>query len=110
MSNSRRGFGLDIGSTDHLQVATTNNYNTIAYFHNLQITTAHAKPFPACSGFTRRFPVTASNNGYFSASVLKSSLNGGSLPIPAFHTTDSQPFHTNLLVFSSPPDYQLTTE
>jgi hypothetical protein len=29
---------------------------------------------------------------------------------PAFLTTDSRPFHTKLLVFSSPPDYQLSTE
>jgi hypothetical protein len=29
MSDSRRGFGLDIGFFDHLQVVTTNNYNTI---------------------------------------------------------------------------------
>jgi hypothetical protein len=27
------GCGLDIGFIDHLQVATTNNYNTIADFH-----------------------------------------------------------------------------
>jgi hypothetical protein len=27
---SRRGFGLDIEFTDHLQVVITNNYNTIA--------------------------------------------------------------------------------
>jgi hypothetical protein len=37
-----RGFGLDIGFIDHLQVVTTNNYNTIADFHTLQITRAHA--------------------------------------------------------------------
>jgi hypothetical protein len=29
---------------DNLQVVTTNNYNTIANFHNLQIATAQAKP------------------------------------------------------------------
>jgi hypothetical protein len=39
MSGSQRGFGLEIGFTDHLQDVTTNNYNTIANFHNLQITT-----------------------------------------------------------------------
>jgi hypothetical protein len=47
-----------------------------------KLLTAHPKSFPACSVLTRRFLVTASNNGYFSASVLKSSLNSGfQLPI-----------------------------
>jgi hypothetical protein len=45
MRASRRGFGLKIGFIDHLQVVTTNNYNTIANFHILQVTTAHAKSF-----------------------------------------------------------------
>jgi hypothetical protein len=48
---------------DHLQVVTTNIYNTIANFHTLQI-----RSTPACSVFTRRFLVTASNDGYSSAS------------------------------------------
>jgi hypothetical protein len=34
-SYSRRGFGLDIVFIDHLQVVTTNNYNTIANLHIL---------------------------------------------------------------------------
>jgi hypothetical protein len=85
-----------------LQIITTNNYNTIADFHTLQFTTAHAKSFPAFSVFTRRFLVTASNNGYSSAFVLKPSLNGGSLP------TDSRLFHTDLPVFYSPTDWALT--
>jgi hypothetical protein len=45
MSDSRRSFGLEIGFTDHLQVVTTNNYNTIAIFHTLRITTAYVKSF-----------------------------------------------------------------
>jgi hypothetical protein len=72
--------GFWIGFIDHLQVVTTNNYATVADFHTLQITTAHAISFPACSVFARLFLVTISNNGYSSASVIKSSLNGGSLP------------------------------
>jgi hypothetical protein len=44
-SDYLRGFGLKIGFIDHLQVVTTNNYNTGANFHNLQITTAHANSF-----------------------------------------------------------------
>jgi hypothetical protein len=70
---------LDI--IDNLHVVTTNDSNTTAYFHTLEINAAHVKLFPACSAFTIHFLVTASNNDYSSASVLKSSLNGGSLPI-----------------------------
>jgi hypothetical protein len=29
MSDSQQGFGLDIKFIDHLQVVTTNNYNTV---------------------------------------------------------------------------------
>jgi hypothetical protein len=71
---------LDNGFIGNSQGVTTNNYNTVADFHTLQITTTHAKYFPACSVFTRCFLVTTSNNGYSSASVLKTSLNGGSIP------------------------------
>jgi hypothetical protein len=75
---------LDNGFMDYLQAVTTNNYNTIADFHTLHITTTYTKSFPVCSVFIRRFRVTASNNGYSSASGLKSSLNGGSLPTELF--------------------------
>jgi hypothetical protein len=61
MSDYRGGFGF----VDHLRVVTTDNYNIIADFHTLQITTAHAKSYTAFSVFTRRFLVTASNNGFF---------------------------------------------
>jgi hypothetical protein len=59
MSDSRRGFGLDIGFIDHLHVVTTNNYNSIADFHTLQITRAHTKSFSARSVFTSSCLVTA---------------------------------------------------
>jgi hypothetical protein len=42
MSDSRRGFGLEIGFTQQTQVVTTNHYNIIANFHILQITIAQA--------------------------------------------------------------------
>jgi hypothetical protein len=82
----RRNFGLDIGFIDHLytQLAATNNYNAIVNLHTLQITTAHAKSFPACCVFTSRSLVTASNSEESSASALKSSLNGGCLPTDSF--------------------------
>jgi hypothetical protein len=48
------GFWI-IGFIDHLQVVTTNNYNTIADIHTLK-SLQHTL---ACSVFTRRFLVTA---------------------------------------------------
>jgi hypothetical protein len=56
---------------------TTFNYSAIAYFHTLQVTTAPAKSFPAGSVFTSSCLVTAPTTAAF---VLKSALNGGSLP------------------------------
>jgi hypothetical protein len=35
MSDYRRGFGLDIGFIDHLEVVTTNNYNTVCPARNV---------------------------------------------------------------------------
>jgi hypothetical protein len=76
------GFGLDIGFIDHLQVVTTNDYNTIAIStFSLQ---NDAKSFPARSVFISNCLIMASNNGYSSASGLKSSLNGGSFPTACF--------------------------
>jgi hypothetical protein len=52
-------------------------YTAITDLHTLQITVTHTLVF---SVFARRFLVTASNSGYSSASVIKSSPNGSSLP------------------------------
>jgi hypothetical protein len=52
MSDSRRGFGLDIGFIDHLntQLVITLIYRALANLHTLQITRAHSKFFqPAVS-------------------------------------------------------------
>jgi hypothetical protein len=68
MSDYRRGFGLEIRFICHLQVVTTSNYNTIANFLTLQITTAHANSFQ--SAVTSRFLVTDISNGDSRASVL----------------------------------------
>jgi hypothetical protein len=73
MCDYRRGFGLEIEFIDHLQVVIICNYNIIANFHILQITTAHAKSFH--SDVTSRFPVTGLNNGDSSAAPNKSSLH-----------------------------------
>jgi hypothetical protein len=80
--DSQQGFGLKIRFIDHFntELVITLNYSAIAYFHTLQFTPSHAKYFPSFSVFIRRFLVTASNNSYSSAFVLKSYLNGGSLP------------------------------
>jgi hypothetical protein len=55
---------------------------------------APAKSFASCCVFISRSLVTASNSGYSSASVLKSSLNGGSLPTDSF--LHSLPYRTDL--------------
>jgi hypothetical protein len=61
--------------------------NTTASLHNSQITTAPAKPFPACSVITSRSLITGSNSGESSASSLMSPLNGGSLrTVPFLHS------------------------
>jgi hypothetical protein len=43
----RRGLDwrLDLIDYFNTRLVTTLNYNAIAYFHNLPITTTHAKPF-----------------------------------------------------------------
>jgi hypothetical protein len=86
MCDFRRGFGLDIGCIDHFntKLVITLNYNAIADLRTSQTTPARANSFPACSVFTSSYLVTATNNGYSSASWLKFSLNGGSLPTDAF--------------------------
>jgi hypothetical protein len=80
MSDSRPGFGLDFGFIDHftIQHVITLNYSPIVNFHTLQ------KSFPTRNVFTSSCLITASNNGYSSASGLKSSLNGGYLPTEIF--------------------------
>jgi hypothetical protein len=82
MSDFRREFGFDIGFIDHFntQLVITLNYSAITNLHTLQTTSAHVKSFPAYSVFSSGCLVTASNNAYSSASVLKFFLNGGSLP------------------------------
>jgi hypothetical protein len=78
LSDYRRGFGLDIGFIDHFNThVTILHYSAIANFHTLQ---NHAESFPVRSVFASTCLITASNSGYFSASVLKYSLNGASLP------------------------------
>jgi hypothetical protein len=64
------GFGLVNGFVDHLYtpLGITSSYNATANLHNSQITTAPAKPFPACCVFISRFLATASNSGDYSAS------------------------------------------
>jgi hypothetical protein len=83
MCDSQRGFGLDIGFIDHFntRLLTTLNYSAVA---NFTLYKSHAKSFPAHSVFTSTCLVTASIYGYSSASGLRSSLNGGSLPTASF--------------------------
>jgi hypothetical protein len=81
------GFRLNTGFDPlYSRLGTTSNYSATANRHDSQITTAYAKSFPACCVFTSRYLVTVSNSGDSSASALKSSLNGGSLPTALFFT------------------------
>jgi hypothetical protein len=43
MSDSRRGFGFEIGFSDHLRIVTVSNCNSLTELHtpNLPVTTAH---------------------------------------------------------------------
>jgi hypothetical protein len=43
MSDYRRGLDLVIGFIEHLQIATTSDYSSIANWHTLQFTTARTK-------------------------------------------------------------------
>jgi hypothetical protein len=78
--------GFWIAFVDHLytQLRTSSNYRAITNLHTLQFTTAHTKSFPACYVITSCSLVRVSNCGDPSASVLKASLNGGSLPTYSF--------------------------
>jgi hypothetical protein len=75
MCDSIWGFGLKIGFIHHFttRLATALNYNAIANFHTVQITTTHAYFFPTCCYFTSSSLITASNSGDSSASAFKSS-------------------------------------
>jgi hypothetical protein len=67
------GYGLVNGFIDHLYTHPSELQapNAIADFHTSQITTALAKPFPACCVLTSRFLVTASNSGDSSTSLAQ---------------------------------------
>jgi hypothetical protein len=67
---------LDIGFIGRFKtrLVTTLNYSAIVDLHILQITTAHAKSFPACSVFTSSCLVTASNSGESSSASTFASL------------------------------------
>jgi hypothetical protein len=61
MSDSRRGFGLDIGFIDHIntQLVITLNYSAIPKLHTLQITRAHRLLFSVLQS-----PLAFPGNGF----------------------------------------------
>jgi hypothetical protein len=65
MSDSRRGFRLEIRFIDHFNTALviTLNYSATAELHTLQITTAHTKSFQSAFTFHQSFPGNGFNNG-----------------------------------------------
>jgi hypothetical protein len=70
------GFGLVNGFIDHVyrRLVSTSRYSTTANLYNSQITTAPAKPFPACSSFIICSLAMASNIGDLQLHALTSSL------------------------------------
>jgi hypothetical protein len=70
-SDCRRGlnFRRDLLTSYTHDSLSTSNYSATGNLHNLQITTAPDKQFPACCVFTRLSLRTASNTGEFSASL-----------------------------------------
>jgi hypothetical protein len=76
------GCGLDIGFIDDLctPLRTTSNYSAIANLHVSQVTTAYAKPFPACYVFTSHSLATA----FFTVEIIQlsapTSLLSGDIP------------------------------
>jgi hypothetical protein len=80
MSVTIDGFWIGFIDLLYTRLGNTSNYSATANLYNSQITTAPANPFSARSVFTSSCLVTASNNGYSSCSMLKSFLNGCSLP------------------------------
>jgi hypothetical protein len=73
---------MDIEFIDHLYtpLGTTGNYNTITNLYILQITTALAKPLPACCVLTSRSLVTASNSGDSSTTRAQVILSTDNFP------------------------------
>jgi hypothetical protein len=64
LNDNRRGLDWILNLLEHFttRLGTRNNYSAIANLHTLQLTTEHDK-FSACSVFSSRSLVTASNNG-----------------------------------------------
>jgi hypothetical protein len=91
MCDYRRGFGLQIGFTDHFttRLVTTSNYSSIADLYAFQITIAYSKSFPVCCVFTSRSLVTASNSGNSSAFAVTSLLACSQLHRLSILFTDS---------------------
>jgi hypothetical protein len=60
----------------YTRLKTTSNYSAIANLHNLQITTAPTKPFPACFVLTSRSLATVLTVEIFQIHALRSHLHG----------------------------------
>jgi hypothetical protein len=61
------GVWIETGFIGHLQVVTTNNYNTIANLHTLQITVAYRLVFSVCYNQHYSFP----GNGLLTVEILQ---------------------------------------
>jgi hypothetical protein len=117
-SDYRQGSGLDIGFIDimYTRLGTTRNCNAIANFHTFKFNRGHAKPFPAQGIFTSIWwqrvltmvilLLSGSSPLWIAALFQLHSLRRLTFNwlLPAWRS-----FHTNLLIFSSQSDFQLST-
>jgi hypothetical protein len=81
LSDSRWGFGLEIGFIDHFnaRLVTALNYGAIVDLHTLQITVPYTLVILVCYCLHGAFPGNGSNDDYSSASGIESSPTGGSV-------------------------------
>jgi hypothetical protein len=91
MRDYKWGFGFDIGLIGpfNTQLLITFNYSAIVNINTLQNIMPYAKSLPECNVFTSSCQVMASNNGYSSASGLKSSLTADPFQLPVLVTVAS---------------------
>jgi hypothetical protein len=85
---------LDIGFTDHLQVVTIYNCNTVTDFHTLPMTPAKIKSFRSA----------------FASHFLATDFNTVTITVPLNYTPKYNCNYCTHKISPSQPDFQLSTE